>query len=68
MRPIIESMGGTVRFEKTQNTVYFAVGPLMGAYDIGRRTLIDGAYAATIRKDLSETPERPEACTSQRLP
>ena len=52
MRPIIESMGGTVRFEKTQNTVYFAVGPLMGAYDIGRRTLVDGTYATTVRKDL----------------
>lgn len=52
MRAILESMGGTVRFEKAQNTVYFAVGSVTGAYDIGKKTLVDGIYATSIRRDL----------------
>jgi ABC-type Fe3+-hydroxamate transport system substrate-binding protein len=52
MRAVIEAAGGTVRFEKSQNTVYFAVGPVTGAYDLGKRILIDGTYATSTRKDL----------------
>lgn len=52
LRSVVEAAGGTVRFEKTQNSVYFALGPVMGAYDIGKRTLIDGVYATSTRKDL----------------
>ena len=52
LRSVIEAAGGTVRYEKGQNAVYFALGPVMGAYDLSSKTLIDGAYAATSRKDL----------------
>jgi iron complex transport system substrate-binding protein len=52
LRSVLEAAGGTVRFEKAQNTVYFAVGPVMGAYDLGKKTLVDGAYVTTTRKDL----------------
>lgn len=52
LRAVIEALGGTVRFEKAQNVVYFGIGPVAAAYDIGRRTLIDGAYKSTSRSDL----------------
>jgi ABC-type Fe3+-hydroxamate transport system substrate-binding protein len=52
LRSVLEAAGGTVRFEKAQNTVYFAIGPVMGAYDLSKKTLVDGAYVTTTRKDL----------------
>ena len=52
MRAVVEAMGGIVRFEKAQNTVYFAVGPVAGAYELGPRLLIDSAYVASTRRDL----------------
>ena len=52
LRAVIEALGGTVRFEKSQNVVYFGVGPVAGAYDIGKRALIDSAYKSTGRSDL----------------
>ncbi|MHB8070693.1 MAG: ABC transporter substrate-binding protein [Candidatus Cryosericum sp.] len=52
LRSVVEAAGGTVRFEKAQNTVYFAIGPVMGAYDLGKKSLVDGTYATSTRKDL----------------
>lgn len=52
MRAVIEAAGGTVRFEPSQNTVYFGLGPVAGAYEFGSRTLVDGSYNTSVRKDL----------------
>lgn len=52
MRALIEAAGGVVRFERSQNTVYFALGPVAGAYEFGSRTLMDGSYNTSVRKDL----------------
>ncbi|MCX6097565.1 MAG: helical backbone metal receptor [Caldiserica bacterium] len=52
MRAVIEAAGGIVRFEPSQNTAYFALGPVAGAYELGSRTLVDGSYNTSVRKDL----------------
>jgi iron complex transport system substrate-binding protein len=52
MRAVIEAAGGVVRFEPSQNTVYFALGPVAGAYEFGARTLVDSSYRTSVRKDL----------------
>ncbi|MHB8106091.1 MAG: ABC transporter substrate-binding protein [Candidatus Cryosericum sp.] len=52
MRSLIEAAGGVVRFERSQNTVYFALGPVAGAYEFGVRTLVDTNYNTSVRKDL----------------
>jgi iron complex transport system substrate-binding protein len=52
LRAVIEAAGGVVRFEPSQNTVYFALGQVAGAYEFGSRTLVDGSYSASVRKDL----------------
>ncbi len=52
LRSVLEAAGGTVRFEKAQNAVYFAVGPVTGAYDLDKKTLIDGSYVTSARRDL----------------
>jgi iron complex transport system substrate-binding protein len=52
MRALIEAAGGVVRFERSQNTVYFALGPVAGAYELGVRTLVDSNYGTSVRKDL----------------
>jgi len=58
MRAAIEAAGGVVRFEPSQNTVYFALGPVAGSYELGTRTLVDGSYQTTVRKDLFRTSGR----------
>ncbi len=58
LRPVLEVAGGTVRFEKAQNSVYFAVGPVVGSYDLGKKTLTDGTYVTSVRKDLFRTAGR----------
>lgn len=58
MRAVIEAAGGVVRFEPSQNTVYFALGPVAGAYELGTRMLVDGSYKTTVRKDLFRTSGR----------
>ena len=52
MRAVVEAAGGVVRFEPSQNTVYFALGPVAGAYEFGTRTFVDGSYRTSVRKDL----------------
>lgn len=52
VRAVIEAAGGIVRFEPSQNAVYFALGPVAGAYEFGTRTLVDGSYNTSVRKDL----------------
>jgi len=52
MRAVIEAVGGIVRFERSQNTAYFALGPVAGAYEFGSRTLVDSSYRTSVRKDL----------------
>jgi len=52
LRAVIEAAGGTVRFEPSQNTVYVGLGPVAGAYEFGSRTLVDGSYNTSVRKDL----------------
>jgi iron complex transport system substrate-binding protein len=52
VRAVIEAAGGMVRFEPSQDTVYFALGPVAGAYEFGARTLVDGSYNTSVRKDL----------------
>jgi iron complex transport system substrate-binding protein len=52
MRAVFEAAGGIVRFEPSQNTVYFALGPVAGAYEFGIRTLVDSSYNTSVRKDL----------------
>ncbi|MCX6062779.1 MAG: cobalamin-binding protein [Caldiserica bacterium] len=52
MRAVIEAADGIVRFEPSQNNVYFALGPVAGAYEFGTRTLVDGSYDVSVRKDL----------------
>jgi iron complex transport system substrate-binding protein len=52
MRALIEAAGGVVRFERSQNTAYFALGPVAGAYEFGTRTLVDSSYRTSVRKDL----------------
>ncbi|RIE07373.1 ABC transporter substrate-binding protein [Candidatus Cryosericum odellii] len=52
MRALIEAAGGVVRFERSQNTAYFALGPVAGAYEFGSRTLVDSSYNTSVRKDL----------------
>jgi iron complex transport system substrate-binding protein len=52
VRAVIEAAGGAVRFEPSQNTVYFGLGPVAGAYEFGSRTLVDGSYNTSVRKDL----------------
>ncbi len=52
MRAVWEAAGGVVRFEPSQNTVYFALGPVAGAYEFGTRALVDGGYNTSVRKDL----------------
>ena len=52
MRAVIEAAGGVVRFEPSQNTVYFALGPVVGAYEFRTGTLVDGSYNTSMRKDL----------------
>jgi len=52
MRAVIEAAGGIVRFEPSQDNVYFALGPVAGAYELGTRTLVDGSYNTSVRKDL----------------
>ncbi|MCX6083885.1 MAG: cobalamin-binding protein [Caldiserica bacterium] len=52
MRAVIEAAGGVVRFEPLQSTVYFALGPVAGAYEFGSKTLVDGSYRTLVRKDL----------------
>ena len=58
MRAVIEAAGGVVRFEPSQNTVYFALGPVAGAYELGTRTLVDGSYQTTVRRDLIRSSGR----------
>ncbi|MFZ2414209.1 MAG: helical backbone metal receptor, partial [Candidatus Cryosericum sp.] len=55
MRAVIEAAGGVVRFEPAQNTVYFSLGPVAGAYEFSTRMLVDGSYRTTVRKDLFRT-------------
>src|SRR5450759_69093 len=52
MRALIEAAGGVVRFERSQNTAYFALGPVAGAYEFGSRTLVDSFYSTSVRRDL----------------
>lgn len=52
MRAVLEAAGGVVRFEPSQKTVYFALGPVAGAYELATRTLIDSGYATSVRRDL----------------
>src|SRR5450759_4308350 len=52
MRALIEAAGGVVRFERSQNIAYFALGPVAGAYEFGSRTLVDSSYRTFVRKDL----------------
>src|SRR5450830_1743287 len=52
MRALIEEAGGVVRFERSQNTAYFALGPVAGAYEFGSRTLVDSSYRTSVRRDL----------------
>jgi iron complex transport system substrate-binding protein len=52
MRALIEAAGGVVRFERSQNAAYFALGPVAGAYEFGGRTLVDSSYRMSVRKDL----------------
>jgi ABC-type Fe3+-hydroxamate transport system substrate-binding protein len=52
LRAVIEAAGGTVRYEKAQNAVFFAIGPVTGAYDLSKKALIDGVLASTSRRDL----------------
>jgi len=52
MRAVIEAVGGIVRFERSQNTAYFALGPVAGAYEFGSRTLVDSSYRTSVRRDL----------------
>ncbi|MFA4931357.1 MAG: helical backbone metal receptor [Caldisericia bacterium] len=52
VRAVIEAAGGVVRFELLQNTVYFGLGPVAGAYEFGSRTFVDGSYNTSVRKDL----------------
>lgn len=52
MRAIMEAAGGVVRFEPSQNTVYFALGPVAGAYEFATRTFVDSSYRTSVRKDL----------------
>ena len=52
MRAVIEAAGGVVRFEPAQNTVYFALGPVAGAYEFRTGTLVDGTYSTSVRRDL----------------
>ena len=52
MRAVIEAAGGTVRFEPSQSTVYFALGPVAGAYEFRTGTLVNGSYNTSVRKDL----------------
>jgi ABC-type Fe3+-hydroxamate transport system substrate-binding protein len=52
LRAVIEAAGGIVRFEPSQNTVFFALGPVAGAYEFGTRMLVDGSYSTSVRKDL----------------
>jgi len=52
MRALIEAAGGVVRFERSQNTAYFALGPVAGAYEFGTRTFVDSSYRTSVRKDL----------------
>lgn len=52
MRAVLEAAGGVVRFEPSQNTVYFALGPVVGAYEFQPRVLVDSAYGSSVRKDL----------------
>jgi iron complex transport system substrate-binding protein len=58
MRAVIEAAGGVVRFEPSQNTVYFALGPVAGAYELDTRTLVDGSYQTTVRRDLIRSSGR----------
>lgn len=55
LRSFLEAVGGTVRFEKAQDTAYFGLGPVVGAYRFGQAQLIDGMYTASTRKDLLVT-------------
>lgn len=55
MRVVLEAAGGVVRFERSQNTVYFALGPVVGAYEFATRTLVGGFYNTSVRKDLVRT-------------
>ncbi|MGB9666059.1 MAG: ABC transporter substrate-binding protein, partial [Candidatus Cryosericum sp.] len=50
--------GGVVRFEPSGKTVYFALGPVAGAYELGSGTLIDSTYASSVRGDLFRTAGR----------
>src|SRR5450756_2204182 len=52
IRALIEAAGGVVRFERSQNTAYFALGPVAGSYEFGSRTLVDSSYRTSVRKDL----------------
>lgn len=58
MRAVLEAAGGVVRFEPSERTVYFALGPVAGAYELGSRTLIDSMYASSVRGDLFRTAGR----------
>jgi len=55
MRALIEAAGGVVRFEPSQNTVYFALGPVAGGYEFDNRMLVDSIYNTSVRKDLVRT-------------
>ncbi len=52
LRSFFEAAGGTVRFEKAQNTVYFALGPMTGAYEFRNATLVNQKFTASTRRDL----------------
>jgi iron complex transport system substrate-binding protein len=52
LRALVEAAGGSVRFEKAQNTVYFALGPIAGAYEFKTGTFVDSRYTSSVRKDL----------------
>ncbi len=52
MRALIEAAGGVVRFERSQNTAYFALGPVAGAYEFDSKALVDDSYRTSIRKEL----------------
>jgi len=52
MRALIEAAGGVVRFERSQNTAYFALGPVTGAYEFDSKALVDDSYRTSIRKEL----------------
>jgi iron complex transport system substrate-binding protein len=38
--------------------VYFALGPVAGAYELDTRTLVDGSYQTTVRRDLIRSSGR----------